>query len=137
MVNVTKSSEVIDTLNDLIETCKDGEYGFRVSAEQAIFDLLEPARAFDEAREVAFRVNSTQLHRVRIYFIETMFDSDCAPVSCVLRRAPHSLVIVAIGVAEQIDSMAKLGFKSRSRLAQFDAQPFLADSGQNRMRYGV
>ena len=26
--------EVIDVLNDLIETCKDGEYGFRSSAEQ-------------------------------------------------------------------------------------------------------
>lgn len=25
--------DVIDTLNDLIETCKDGEYGFRTSAE--------------------------------------------------------------------------------------------------------
>jgi uncharacterized protein (TIGR02284 family) len=34
-MNLTKSSEVIDTLNDLIETCKDGEYGFRASAEQA------------------------------------------------------------------------------------------------------
>src|SRR5262252_7195937 len=27
--------EVIDVLNDLIETCKDGEYGFRSCAEQA------------------------------------------------------------------------------------------------------
>lgn len=27
------NAEVIDTLNDLIETCKDGEYGFRTSAE--------------------------------------------------------------------------------------------------------
>jgi uncharacterized protein (TIGR02284 family) len=27
--------EVIDVLNELIETCKDGEYGFRASAEQA------------------------------------------------------------------------------------------------------
>jgi uncharacterized protein (TIGR02284 family) len=26
--------EVIDVLNDLVETCKDGEYGFRSSAEQ-------------------------------------------------------------------------------------------------------
>ena len=25
--------DVIDTLNDLIETCKDGEYGFRACAE--------------------------------------------------------------------------------------------------------
>ena len=29
------NDEVIDTLNDLIETCKDGEYGFRTSAEHA------------------------------------------------------------------------------------------------------
>ncbi len=27
------NAEVIDTLNDLIETCKDGEYGYRASAE--------------------------------------------------------------------------------------------------------
>jgi uncharacterized protein (TIGR02284 family) len=29
------NDEVIDTLNDLIETCKDGEYGFRTSSEHA------------------------------------------------------------------------------------------------------
>lgn len=29
------NDDVIDTLNDLIETCKDGEYGFRTSAEHA------------------------------------------------------------------------------------------------------
>ncbi|MDB5741736.1 MAG: hypothetical protein JWR68_51 [Polaromonas sp.] len=28
-------NEVIDTLNDLLETCRDGEYGFRTSAEHA------------------------------------------------------------------------------------------------------
>ncbi len=28
------NDDTIDTLNDLIETCKDGEYGFRTSAEQ-------------------------------------------------------------------------------------------------------
>lgn len=27
------TDDIIDTLNDLIETCKDGEYGFRTSAE--------------------------------------------------------------------------------------------------------
>lgn len=27
------NDDIIDTLNDLIETCKDGEYGFRTSAE--------------------------------------------------------------------------------------------------------
>lgn len=30
---MTSSSETIDTLNDLIECSKDGEYGFRTSAE--------------------------------------------------------------------------------------------------------
>ncbi|MEN3112733.1 PA2169 family four-helix-bundle protein [Uliginosibacterium paludis] len=29
------SQSVISTLNDLIETCKDGEYGFRMCAEKA------------------------------------------------------------------------------------------------------
>jgi uncharacterized protein (TIGR02284 family) len=28
-------TDIVDTLNDLIETCKDGEYGFRTSAEHA------------------------------------------------------------------------------------------------------
>lgn len=30
---MTRIDDTIDTLNDLIETCKDGEYGFRTSAE--------------------------------------------------------------------------------------------------------
>jgi uncharacterized protein (TIGR02284 family) len=29
------NDDIIDTLNKLIETCKDGEYGFRTSAEHA------------------------------------------------------------------------------------------------------
>ncbi len=29
-------SDIIDTLNALVETCKDGEYGFRTSAEHAV-----------------------------------------------------------------------------------------------------
>ncbi len=29
------NKEVVSTLNDLIETCKDGEYGFRECAEHA------------------------------------------------------------------------------------------------------
>ena len=36
-------SDVIDTLNDLIETCKDGEYGFKTCAEQASAPLLKTA----------------------------------------------------------------------------------------------
>ncbi len=31
----TDRSDVVDVLNDLIETCKDGEYGFRECAEHA------------------------------------------------------------------------------------------------------
>lgn len=37
-------NEVIATLNDLIETCKDGEYGFHACAEQA--DTLELEQLF-------------------------------------------------------------------------------------------
>ena len=29
------NDDIIDTLNKLIETCKDGEYGFRTSADHA------------------------------------------------------------------------------------------------------
>lgn len=31
---MTANDKTIDTVNDLIETCKDGEYGFQTSAEQ-------------------------------------------------------------------------------------------------------
>jgi uncharacterized protein (TIGR02284 family) len=31
-----KDKQTIDTLNNLIETCKDGEYGFKTSAEHAV-----------------------------------------------------------------------------------------------------
>lgn len=31
-----KDSRTINTLNDLIETCKDGEYGFKASADHAV-----------------------------------------------------------------------------------------------------
>jgi len=33
MSDAMSNDDVIETLNDLIETCKDGEYGFRTSAE--------------------------------------------------------------------------------------------------------
>jgi len=36
------TDEVIDTLNDLIETCKDGEKGFRVCAEDIKNAQLQP-----------------------------------------------------------------------------------------------
>lgn len=41
--------EVIDTLNDLIETCKDGEYGFRACAENV--DSSELASLFSRRAE--------------------------------------------------------------------------------------
>ena len=49
------NQEVIKTLNDLIETCKDGEYGFRACAEQADALDLESlfVRRADECREAA------------------------------------------------------------------------------------
>lgn len=41
--------EVISTLNDLIETCKDGEYGFRSCAEHA--DSSELVSVFNRHAE--------------------------------------------------------------------------------------
>lgn len=35
------TSQTIDTLNDLIENCKDGEYGFRSTAEHARTESLK------------------------------------------------------------------------------------------------
>lgn len=49
------SKDVINTLNNLIETCKDGEYGFRTSAEHAQSSQIKElfiARA-QECREAA------------------------------------------------------------------------------------
>ena len=49
-MQMSDKRKVIDTLNDLIETCKDGEYGFRASAEQVKSESLSPtlnARAED------------------------------------------------------------------------------------------
>jgi uncharacterized protein (TIGR02284 family) len=34
------NDDIIDTLNNLIETCKDGEYGFKTCAEQAKSEQL-------------------------------------------------------------------------------------------------
>lgn len=56
------SKDVVSTLNDLIETCKDGEYGFRESAEHAKSESLRSlftARAKDceqAARELQMQV---------------------------------------------------------------------------------
>lgn len=57
------NKEVISTLNDLIETCKDGEYGFRECAENAKSESLRSlfsARAKDceqAARELQMQVS--------------------------------------------------------------------------------
>ena len=47
--------DVIDTLNDLIETCKDGEYGFRACAEhtQAADLKADLARHAEECQKGA------------------------------------------------------------------------------------
>ena len=37
---MTTTADTIDTLNNLIETCRDGEFGFRASAEQAHSESL-------------------------------------------------------------------------------------------------
>ena len=51
----TNNNDAIDTLNDLLETCRDGEYGFRESAEHAKSPALkaEFTRHADECREAA------------------------------------------------------------------------------------
>ncbi len=51
-----KDSHTIDTLNKLIETCKDGEYGFKASADHAVdpqIKQLFDARAQDCRRAAA------------------------------------------------------------------------------------
>jgi uncharacterized protein (TIGR02284 family) len=64
-VNVTKSSEVIDALNDLIETCKDGEYGFRVSAEQAKSSSLR-SNLLARSSECATAADQLRAHVVQL-----------------------------------------------------------------------
>ncbi|NRF68197.1 PA2169 family four-helix-bundle protein [Aquincola sp. S2] len=58
------NDDVIDVLNDLIETSKDGEYGFRTSAEYARTDALRTlllARA-DECKQA---IDELQVHVTR------------------------------------------------------------------------
>jgi uncharacterized protein (TIGR02284 family) len=64
-VNVTKSTEVIDALNDLIETCKDGEYGFRVSAEQAKSSSLR-SNLLARSSECATAADQLRAHVVQL-----------------------------------------------------------------------
>lgn len=57
--------DVIDTVNDLIETCKDGEYGFRRCAERVEASTLKQTlgRHADECRKAAAELQTiiTQL----------------------------------------------------------------------------
>jgi uncharacterized protein (TIGR02284 family) len=52
------SNDVVDTLNTLIETCKDGEYGFRTSAEHVKSEQL---RQVFNARAEECRQGATEL----------------------------------------------------------------------------
>lgn len=49
------NDDIIDTLNDLIETCKDGEYGFRASAEYVTSPVTRQSfeRRAEECRQAA------------------------------------------------------------------------------------
>jgi uncharacterized protein (TIGR02284 family) len=54
-MTTTTDSRTIDTLNDLVEACKDGEYGFRSAAECARSASLRQLfnRRSEECREAA------------------------------------------------------------------------------------
>lgn len=54
------NDDVVDVLNDLIETSKDGEYGFRTSAEYARTDALRTLlqRRADECRQAIGELES-------------------------------------------------------------------------------
>jgi uncharacterized protein (TIGR02284 family) len=53
-------SDVVDTLQDLVECCKDGEYGFRESAEQVKREDLRSTllQRADECRRAADELNN-------------------------------------------------------------------------------
>jgi uncharacterized protein (TIGR02284 family) len=57
---MASNDDTIDTLNDLIETCKDGEYGFRTSAESARGADLQQLfqRRADECHQAAADLQS-------------------------------------------------------------------------------
>ncbi len=54
------NNDAIDTLNDLVETCKDGEYGFRSCAEHVEGTSLKQTlnRYADECRAAAAELQS-------------------------------------------------------------------------------
>jgi uncharacterized protein (TIGR02284 family) len=64
-MNMTKSSEVIEALNDLTEICKDGEYGFRSSAEQAKSTSLR-ANLSARSSECATAADQLRSHVVQL-----------------------------------------------------------------------
>lgn len=59
------TQDIIDTLNDLIETCKDGEYGFRSCAEHAHSTTLKAllSRHADECRQGAAELQALVAQR--------------------------------------------------------------------------
>ena len=56
--------DVVDVLNNLIETSKDGEYGFRTSAEHAKADSLRTLllRRADECRQAVIELEAMVRH---------------------------------------------------------------------------
>jgi uncharacterized protein (TIGR02284 family) len=57
--------DVIEVLNDLIETCRDGEYGFRASAEQARSSALR-SNLLARASECATAADQLRAHVVQL-----------------------------------------------------------------------
>lgn len=55
------TTEVIDTVNDLIENCKDGEYGFKECAEHADSPTL---KTMFERRATECQAAATELQRI-------------------------------------------------------------------------
>ena len=53
--------DIIDTLNDLVETCKDGEHGFRTCAEHAKSSSLRQAL---EMRADGCRISAAELQQL-------------------------------------------------------------------------
>ena len=76
-----KNDEVISVLNDLIETCKDGEYGFRTCAEHVKSTDLKDV--FLRRAEVGFPVSAqkipVQLYPINMTAARDEFDSEHRP----------------------------------------------------------
>ena len=59
------NDDIVDTLNDLIETCKDGEYGFRASAEQVKSRTLR-ANLLARSSECATAADQLRAHVLQL-----------------------------------------------------------------------